>query len=56
MLGERAFEVAWEGGLTLLANCAEQPVEVETLPAGECFWGSNEKVLEPWTVSWWLSP
>ncbi len=56
MLGERAFEVAWEGGLALLANCGDQAVEVETLPAGRCFWGASEKVLEPWTVSWWLSP
>jgi malto-oligosyltrehalose trehalohydrolase len=56
MLGERAFEVAWEGGLTLLANCGDRAVEVETLPAGRCFWGSDEKTLEPWTVSWWRSP
>ena len=55
MLGERAFEVAWEGGLTLLANCGNKEVEVETLPAGTCFRGSNEKILEPWSVSWWLS-
>jgi malto-oligosyltrehalose trehalohydrolase len=55
MLGERAFEVSWEGGLTLLANCGDRAVSVETLPAGRCLWGSNEEVLEPWTVSWWLA-
>ncbi len=55
MLGERALEVSWEGGLTLLANCGERSVEVETLPAGTCFWGSGDKTLEPWTLSWWMS-
>jgi maltooligosyltrehalose trehalohydrolase len=55
MLGERAFEVSWEGGLALRANCGSQAVEAETLPAGKCFWGSNEKLLEPWTASWWLA-
>jgi malto-oligosyltrehalose trehalohydrolase len=56
MLSERAFEVGWEGGLALLANCGDAPVEVETLPAGTCFWGAGQRTLEPWTVSWWLSP
>jgi malto-oligosyltrehalose trehalohydrolase len=55
MLGECAFEVAWEGGLTLLADCGDTPAEVAMLPAGRCFWGSNDKVLESWTASWWLS-
>jgi malto-oligosyltrehalose trehalohydrolase len=54
MLGERAFEVAWEGGLTLLANCGDDLAEVDILPAGRCFWGSEQKTLEPWSVSWWL--
>ena len=55
MLGERAFEVAWEGGLTLLANCGTGAVDVETLPAGRCFWGSEGKTLEAWSASWWLA-
>jgi maltooligosyltrehalose trehalohydrolase len=53
---EIAFGVDWEGGLSLLANCGDTPVEVETLPAGTCFWGTGQRTLEPWTVSWWLSP
>jgi malto-oligosyltrehalose trehalohydrolase len=56
MLDERAFEVSWEGGLTLLANCGDRAVEVQPLPAGTCFWGSGDRLLEPWTVSWWLDP
>jgi malto-oligosyltrehalose trehalohydrolase len=55
MLGERAFEVSWEGGLTLVANCGDEALEVDLLPAGKCFWGSKEKVLEPWSASWWLA-
>ena len=55
MLGERAFEVSWEGGLTLLANCGDEPAKVDPLPPGRCFWGSGGSALEPWTASWWLS-
>jgi maltooligosyltrehalose trehalohydrolase len=54
MLGERAFEVSWQGGLTLLANCGEEAVTVDHLPAGRCLFGPAEKDLEPWSVSWWL--
>jgi maltooligosyltrehalose trehalohydrolase len=56
MLGARAFEVTWEGGLALLANCGKDSIGVEALPAGRCLWGPAEKLLEPWSVSWWLSP
>jgi malto-oligosyltrehalose trehalohydrolase len=55
MLGGRAFEVTWEGGLALLANCGKEPIGVEALPAGRCLWGPAEKLLEPWSVSWWLA-
>ena len=55
MLSDRAFEVAWEGGLTLLANCGDQAVAVDLLPQGRCFYGAAEKELQPWSVAWWLS-
>ncbi len=55
MLGERAFEVTWEGGLALLANCGKQSIDVQALPAGRCLWGPAANTLEPWSVSWWLS-
>ena len=54
MLGERGFEVAWEGGLTLLANCGAQAVQVDAVPQGRCLWGAEARALEPWSVSWWL--
>ena len=55
MLGERAFEVAWQGGLALLANCGSKALDADVLPAGRCLYGSQEKTLEPWSASWWLS-
>jgi maltooligosyltrehalose trehalohydrolase len=54
-LAERAFEVAWEGGLLLLANCGEQPITLESSPAGRCLWGAESSRLEPWSVGWWLT-
>jgi malto-oligosyltrehalose trehalohydrolase len=56
LLGERAFEVSWEGGLTLLANCGKAPVGLERLPEGRCLWGPCESTLEAWSASWWISP
>jgi maltooligosyltrehalose trehalohydrolase len=55
MLAERAFEVAWEGGLLLLANCGEQPITLESSPAGRCLWGAESSRREPWSVGWWLT-
>jgi maltooligosyltrehalose trehalohydrolase len=55
MLAERAFEVAWEGGLLLLANCGEQPITLESPPTGRCLWGAESPRLEPWSVGWWLT-
>jgi len=56
MLGARAFEVTWEGGLALLANCGKESTGIDALPPGRCLWGPADKTLEAWTVSWWLSP
>jgi malto-oligosyltrehalose trehalohydrolase len=53
MLGERAFEVDWDG-LTLIANCGDQPVQVNDAPQGEPLW-SNGKPGAAWSVSWWIS-
>ncbi len=56
MLGERAFEVSWQGGLTLRANCSEQTIDVDELPKGRLLWGAeSRKRLEAWTASWWLA-
>jgi malto-oligosyltrehalose trehalohydrolase len=56
MLGERAFEVAWEGGLTLLANCGESPIDLDALPLGRLLWGTaSEKRREAWSAGWWLA-
>ena len=52
MLGERAFEVKWDG-LTLIANCGDQRSEVKVIPAHAALW-SNAKPGEPWSVNWWL--
>ena len=51
MLGERAFEVKWDG-LTLIANCGDQKVDVKVIPAQAALW-SNGKPGEPWSVNWW---
>jgi malto-oligosyltrehalose trehalohydrolase len=59
MLGERAFEVAWDaagGELRLLASFAESAVETGTAPRGRLIWGNgNGRRLDPWTASWWLA-
>ena len=56
MLGERAFEVSWQGGLTLLANCDEEAIEVEGIPVGKNLWGAvADRRLEGWTAGWWLA-
>jgi len=58
MLGERAFEVAWNGEageLRLLANFADAPVSLEAAPSGRQLWGNGSgKRLDPWTASWWV--
>ncbi|HWM42413.1 MAG TPA: DUF3459 domain-containing protein, partial [Burkholderiales bacterium] len=58
MLGERAFEVKWEGvtrgGLTLIANCGDQPLTVKDAPRDAPLW-SNGKPGTPWSVTWWIS-
>jgi maltooligosyltrehalose trehalohydrolase len=53
MLGERAFEVDWDG-LTLIANCGDRPVQVNDIPQGKPLW-SNGKPGDSWSVSWWLT-
>jgi 1,4-alpha-glucan branching enzyme len=53
MLGERAFEVKWDG-LTLIANCGDQKVDVKVIPAQAPLW-SNGKPGEAWSVNWWIS-
>ena len=53
MLGERAFEVKWDG-LTLVANCGDQKVDVKDAPRETPLW-SNGKPGEAWTVNWWIS-
>jgi malto-oligosyltrehalose trehalohydrolase len=59
MLGERAFEVAWDGGggqLRLRANFADSALSTEAPPHGRLLWGNgNGQRLEPWTASWWLA-
>ena len=54
MLGERAFEVKWDG-LTLIANCGDQKVDVKDVPAQAALW-SNGKPGEAWSVNWWADP
>jgi malto-oligosyltrehalose trehalohydrolase len=49
MLGERAFEVTW-GTLVLVANCGDQPIEVN-VPPGRRIW-SNGTAGAPWSVNW----
>ena len=58
MLGERAFEVAWNseaGELRLLANFSDAPVSLEAAPGRRQLWGNGSgKRLDPWTASWWV--
>ena len=51
MLGERAFEVTWDG-LKLIANCGDEAVAIEDAPAKAPLW-SNGAPGNPWTVNWW---
>jgi 1,4-alpha-glucan branching enzyme/maltooligosyltrehalose trehalohydrolase len=53
MLGERAFEVTWDG-LTLVANCGDAKVAAKDVPAHAALW-SNGRPGEPWSVNWWTS-
>ncbi len=50
MLGERAFEVRWDG-LTLVANCSDARIAVDHVPPGAPLW-SNAKLGDPWSVDW----
>jgi maltooligosyltrehalose trehalohydrolase len=58
MLGERAFEVTWDGSdgqLRLLANFSDSPINLEAPPRGRVLWGNgNGRRIDPWTASWWL--
>jgi hypothetical protein len=54
MVGERAFEVTWDGKLVLIANCGDQPVRVPQAPSAKPLW-SNATPGAPWSVNWWLS-
>jgi malto-oligosyltrehalose trehalohydrolase len=51
MLGERAFEVTWSG-LTLIANCGDQKVDVKDAPRQAPLW-SNGPPGAAWSVNWW---
>jgi maltooligosyltrehalose trehalohydrolase len=53
MLGERAFEVKWDG-LMLIANCGDQPLTVKDAPRDTPLW-SNGKPGTPWSVNWWIN-
>lgn len=56
MLGERAFEVSWDGALRLLANCSSAPVPLDFHPQGRLLWGSAPQGrLDGWSVSWSLA-
>jgi maltooligosyltrehalose trehalohydrolase len=54
MLGERAFEVTWDGKLRLIANCGDQPVTIADTPSAKPLW-SNAAPGAPWSVNWWLN-
>ncbi len=53
MLGERAFEVRWDG-LLLIANCGNDAVAVQDAPKEAPLW-SNGKPGEAWSVNWWTT-
>jgi len=54
MLGERAFEVAWDE-LVLRANFSDAPIATDSAPRGRPLWGNgNGRRLDPWTATWWL--
>ena len=52
MLGQRAFEVKWDG-LTLIANCGDQPIAVSDAPKEKLLW-SNATSGAAWSVNWWI--
>jgi len=52
MLGERAFEVKWDG-LTLLANCGGQAVIFGEVPGQKLLWNSGAPGAA-WSVAWWI--
>jgi len=55
MLGERAFEVAWDN-LVLRANFSDGSIATDSPPRGRMLWGNgNGRRLDPWTASWWLA-
>ena len=49
MLGERAFEVKWDG-LTLIANCGDQKVDVKERRQARCGRTASRRA---WSVNWW---
>ena len=53
MLGERAFEVKWDG-LTLVANCGDQAIPVKDISKEKPLW-SNAAAGAAWSVNWWIS-
>ena len=53
MLGERAFDVRWDG-LLLIANCGNDAVAVQDAPKEAPLW-SNGKPGEAWSVNWWTT-
>jgi maltooligosyltrehalose trehalohydrolase len=53
MLGERAFEVQWDG-LALIANCGNQAMAVKDFPKDQPLW-SNGRPGDRWSVNWWLT-
>ena len=54
MLGERAFEVAWND-LVLRANFSEGPIAADSAPRGRLLWGNGNRTrIDPWTASWWI--
>jgi malto-oligosyltrehalose trehalohydrolase len=54
MLGERAFEVAWDD-LVLKANFADASITTDSAPRGRLLWGNGNGLrLDPWTASWWI--
>ncbi len=53
MLGERAFEVKWDG-LALVANCSDAEIALAETPQGKLLW-SNARAGAPWSVDWRLA-
>jgi malto-oligosyltrehalose trehalohydrolase len=58
MLGKRAFEVVWplkDGQLILVANCSNDSISIEDLPAARLLWSFGERHGAPWSVGWWIT-